>query len=329
MTTTASTLEVGVTFRLEHTPTGLLGLMQQAEDGGFAEGWVFDNHVAAMEPYVLLGMVGAATSRIRLGTCVTNPSSRHPTVTASALSTLDAVTSGRVQLGIGRGDSAVRLIGDRPASIAALEQSIADIRSLTAGGTADFNGTPVSLPWATPRDIPVWVAGYGPAVLDLAARVADGVILQIGDPEIVSFMVSYVRQRERAAGRPPGTCRVMVAVPAHVGHVDDGVAHTGWYPKFLRHHFEVAARRWADAAPGLADAYLTDGNGEVDRNLVVRSCFVGPPDDHLERIEELRRLGVDNVNLYLVDSRHGETIRAYAEAVLPQVPGLLPAGAAR
>ncbi len=303
--------------------------MQQAEEGGFADGWVFDNHIAAMEPYVLLGIIGAATSRIRLGTCVTNPSSRHPTVTASALSTLDAVTCGRVQLGIGRGDSAVRLMGDRPASIPDLERSIADIRSLTSGGTVEVNGTAVRLPWAEPRTIPVWIAGYGPAVLDLAARVGDGVILQIGDPEIVQVLVSYVRDREIAAGRPPGSCRVMVAVPAHVGAIDDGVAHTKWYPAFLRHHLEIAAPRWAAVAPGWAGAYLTDGAGEVDRDLVIRSCLVGSPDEHVERIEQLRSLGVDNINLYLVDSQHSETIQVYATTVMPNLAGLTPAGTVR
>jgi alkanesulfonate monooxygenase SsuD/methylene tetrahydromethanopterin reductase-like flavin-dependent oxidoreductase (luciferase family) len=325
----ASPIELGVTFRLEHEPATLIGLMQQAEEAGFADGWVFDNHIAAMEPYVLLGMIGAATSRIRLGTCVTNPTSRHPTVTASALSTLDAVAHGRVQLGIGRGDSAVRLMGDQPATILDLERSVAAIRSLTSGGTVRLNGTAVSLPWAHPQTMPLWIAGYGPAVLDLAARVADGVILQIGDPDIVQMLVSYVRERELAAGRLAGSCSVMVAVPAHVGDIDDGIAHKKWYPAFLRHHLAVAAPRWAAVAPGWAGAYLTDGAGEVHRDLVIRSCLVGSPDEHVERIEQLRCLGVDNINLYLVDSQHSETIKAYATSVMPNLAGLRPAGAVR
>jgi alkanesulfonate monooxygenase SsuD/methylene tetrahydromethanopterin reductase-like flavin-dependent oxidoreductase (luciferase family) len=91
---------------------------------------------------------------------------------------------------------------------------------------------------------------------------------------------------------------------------------------FLRHHFEVAAPRWATTAPGLGDAYLRDQNGDIDKELVMRSCLVGSPDDHVKRIDELRALGVENVNLYLVDSGQSQTIRAYAQTVLPQLPGI-------
>ena len=82
----------------------------------------------------------------------------------------------------------------------------------------------------------------------------------------------------------------------HHGDIDAGIAHTNWYPKFLRHHLEVAAPRWAAVAPGWAGAYLTNGTGKVDRDLVIRSCLVGSPDEHLARIEDLRSLGVDNIN---------------------------------
>lgn len=319
MTSSRSRLEFGVTFRLEHSPRELVALMRAAEAAGFDDGWVFDNQIAAMEPYSLLGMVADATDRLRLGTCVTNPASRHPTVTASGLATLNLVSDGRMQLGIGRGDSAVRLIGERPATVAALETSIGMIRTLVAGGSVVVNGVDVAFPWAEPRDLAVWVAGYGPKVLDLAARVADGVILQLGDPNILRLLIGYVREREAAARRPAGSCRVMVTMPAFVGSVEQGVERTSWYPRFLRHHLVEAMAHWSDRAPGIADAYLADETPDNLRELTQRSCLIGSPDDHLDRVEELRGLGVEHVNLYLMDQGQAETIEAYGASILPHV----------
>jgi alkanesulfonate monooxygenase SsuD/methylene tetrahydromethanopterin reductase-like flavin-dependent oxidoreductase (luciferase family) len=293
--------------------------MQSAEGAGFDDGWVFDNHIAAMEPYSLLGVIATATSDLRLGTCVTNPSSRHPTVTASSIATLNALSGGRMLLGIGRGDSAVRLVGQPPASLATLETSIRVIRTLVAGGTAMVDGVDVNLPWVEGYDLPVWVAGYGPKVLDLAARVADGVVLQLGDVQILEVLIGYLRDRERVAGRPPGSCRVMVAMPAHVGDVAEGVELMAWFPRFLRHHFVEATKHWRDQASGLGDAYLAEESEAGLAELTKRSCLIGGPDDHLRRIESLQSLGVDNVNLYLVDRGQKETILEYGANILPHV----------
>jgi alkanesulfonate monooxygenase SsuD/methylene tetrahydromethanopterin reductase-like flavin-dependent oxidoreductase (luciferase family) len=321
MTETTPGLEFGVTFRLEHPPERLSALMQAADAAGFEHGWLFDNPIAAMEPYPLLALCASSTSRIRLGTCVTNPLSRHPSVTASALATLDLISDGRMELGIGRGDSAVRLIGGAPSDLASFEWATTTIRTLVEGGEVDIDGVAVSLPWAQPRRLPVWIAGYGPRIIEIAARIADGVVLQLGDPTLLAILIRHLRECEARAGRPEGAVKVMVALPAHVGDRATGIERTVWYPRFLRHHLETVVRHWADELPrGYAEAYLA-GDSEADlRAEASATCLIGDPADHLERIDALRMLGVDQVNLYLMDGGQDEVIAAYAADILPVVP---------
>lgn len=313
-------LEFGVTFRLEHPPAYLVDLMQAAENARFQHGWLFDNPIAAMEPYTLLALCAAATRRIRLGTCVTNPLSRHPTVTASALATLNLISRGRMDLGIGRGDSAVRLIGGRPSTLETLEWGSDIIRTLVEGGCVEIDGAEVTLPWAAPYPLPMWIAGYGPRVLDLAARTADGVILQTGDPVLLRVLTRYIRAREEAAGRSPGAVKVMVALPAYVGDRAVGIDRTVWFPRFLRHHLDDVVHRWAGELPaGYVERYLADRSDGALRAEADRTCLIGAPGDHVDRILELQAIGVDQLNLYLMDDGQADVIHAYGQEIIPAV----------
>jgi alkanesulfonate monooxygenase SsuD/methylene tetrahydromethanopterin reductase-like flavin-dependent oxidoreductase (luciferase family) len=119
------------------------------------------------------------TQQMRFGTCVTNPATRDPTVTASTLATLNLLSGGRMDLGIGRGDSAQRVLNRKPTTVAALREATVLIKELASGRAAQIEGNEVRLPWAQPYEVPAWVAAYGPKVLNLAGQVADGVILQL------------------------------------------------------------------------------------------------------------------------------------------------------
>src|SRR5262249_54882194 len=153
-----------------------------------------------LEPYPLLTMMALNTTRMRLGTCVTNPAVRDPTVTASALATLNLISGGRMDLGIGRGDSSRRVLGKRPTTLADLDATVRDIRRLAAGDTVDYDGEPIQLSWAR-GTLPVWIAGYGPKALQLTGRIADGVILQLADPAIIKWSLGFLREGALAAGR--------------------------------------------------------------------------------------------------------------------------------
>src|SRR6266540_3210091 len=107
-------LEFAITFKPDMPPERIVHLTKQAEHNGFAYGWIFDSHVLWQEPYPLLTLMAANTEEMRLGTCVTNPAVRDWTVTASLLATIDRISGGRMDLGIGRGDSSRRVMGKRP-----------------------------------------------------------------------------------------------------------------------------------------------------------------------------------------------------------------------
>ena len=122
-----------------------------------------------------------------------------------------------MDLGIGRGDSARRVLGKPPITMANTEEAIRVIRTLVAGGTVEYEGTELHFPWTQRLDAPVWVAGYGPMALAMTGRVADGLILQLADPDLIRWFVGQVREAAAAAGRDPASIRVQAAAPAHVG----------------------------------------------------------------------------------------------------------------
>ena len=98
--------------------------IRQAENAGFSYGWVFDSHILWQDPYPLLTLMAVNTRQMRFGTCVTNPIVRDPTVTASLLGTLNQISGGRFDCGIGRGDSSRRVMGKKPSTLGNLEQAV-------------------------------------------------------------------------------------------------------------------------------------------------------------------------------------------------------------
>src|SRR5499427_3884468 len=208
-------MQFGITLKPDISIERIVGLSRQAEKAGFEYGWIFDSHVLWMEPYPLLTLMAANTKHMRLGTCVTNPATRDLTVTASLFATLNLISGGRMELGIGRGDSSRRVLGKKPVSWSQLENAIKELRDLMSGKEVQHDGQPTRLGWAndSPR---VWVAGYGPKVLHMAGRVADGIILQFADPDLIDWCMGFVREGARAAGRDIGQIEVMSAAPVWV-----------------------------------------------------------------------------------------------------------------
>src|SRR5258708_16514841 len=210
-------MEFGFTLKPDHWLEGVISVTKLAEQAGFTHGWVFDSHVLWKEPYVLLTLMAQNSERLRLGTCVTNPATREPSVTASALAVLQILSRGRMDLGIGRGDSARRVLGKKPTTLDDLAEATVAIRELCEGRTVSYDGTDLTLDWAEKYDLPVWVAGYGPKALAMTGRIADGAIIQIADPSLVRWCVGLLADGARAAKRHPADLKVMVAAPAPVG----------------------------------------------------------------------------------------------------------------
>jgi 5,10-methylenetetrahydromethanopterin reductase len=208
---------------------------RSAEELGFDWFGVSDTHLLTQETYATLGAVGGATDRIDLGPTVTNPVTRHPSVTASAVATVAQHTGERAVLGISTGDSAVFTIGERPARLAELEATVRACKALWRGETATYDGEELEMAWlredVSPSateppesgpvegvDVPVAVAAEGPNSLELAGRVADRVVVGLGKlPEVVDASLDAVERGARAAGRDPAAVETWLYLHANVG----------------------------------------------------------------------------------------------------------------
>ena len=328
-------MQFGFTLKPEHSLERTLALTRQAEAAGFEYGWLFDSHVLWRDPYPLLTLMAGVTERMRLGTCVTNPGTREPTVTASVLATLDEISGGRMDLGIGRGDSARRVLGKPPITMANTEEAIRVIRALVAGETIEYEGTELSFPWTTGWTLPVWVAGYGPMALAMTGRVADGLILQLGDPDLIRWLVGQVREAAAAAGRDPAAIRVQAAAPAHVGDIALGRERTRWFPALVSNHVVDLVNKYPrEQLPEALTGYISDRSGYdyhhhaevgsanasfVGDDVTDRFCILGGVDDHVAKLRELAAAGVDQFNLYLMNGDEEAQLEAYGRDVIPAV----------
>jgi probable F420-dependent oxidoreductase len=333
-------MDFGFTLKPENTLERTVALTRQAEAAGFTSGWLFDSHVLWRDPYPLLTLMAQATTTLRLGTCVTNPATREPSVTASLLATLDELSGGRMDLGIGRGDSARRVLGKPPTTMATLEEAINVIRTLVAGKAIEFEGTELQFPWTRGWDLPVWVAGYGPMALAMTGRVADGVILQLADPDLIDWFVGQIREAERAAGREAGSVRVQAAAPAHVGDLADCRERTRWFPALVSNHVVDLVNKYPrEQLPESLTGYVRDRTGYdylhhaevgssnaqfVTDDIVDRFCLVGSVDAHIERLRALAEAGVDQFNLYLMNGDEEEQLEIYGSQVIPALRDVAP-----
>ena len=326
-------MKFGFTLKPDHTIERTLALARQAEAAGFEHGWLFDSHVLWRDPYPLLTLMAGATEGMRLGTCVTNPGTREPTVTASALATLDEISGGRMDLGIGRGDSARRVLGKPPITLAHTEEAIRVIRALVAGETIEYEGTALVFPWTRGWTLPVWVAGYGPMAIAMTGRVADGIILQLADPDLVRWFVGQLREAAVAAGRPADAVKVQAAAPAHVAPRDVGRDRTRWFPALVSNHVVDLVNKYPrEELPEALTGYITDRTGYdyhhhaevgssnaafVGDDVTDRFCVLGGADEQIAKLRELADAGVDQFNLYLMNGDEEAQIEAYGSSFIP------------
>jgi probable F420-dependent oxidoreductase len=334
-------LSFGVTILPDPPWQRLVELMRLAEEHGFDYGWTYDSHVLWQEPFPLLTLAAANTSRLKLGLNVTNPGTREPTVTASAFATLQDVSGGRMIVGIGRGDSARRVIGQKPTTVAELERAVTMMRDLMNGRPVVWNDVEIELKWAKGEpEIPVYVAGYGPRVLSVAGRCADGVIIQLADPEIVEWIVGQVRQAAEEAGRDPASVGVMACAPVVVG--EDRTAaceQVRWFPAMVSNHvFDVISKHDPAVLPRALWEYVESWSREqydyaehsrvgakhgefVSDETCERFCILGTPEQHVEKLRRLEAAGVTQWNIYLMTEGQERTLGAYGRDVIPALAG--------
>jgi probable F420-dependent oxidoreductase len=327
-------LSFGVTFMADPPVSEIVGRTVLAEENGFSHAWLWDSHVLWEEVYPVFTLMAERTKTIHIGPCVTNPVTRDPTVTAAAMATLNEISGGRMELGIGRGDSAQRVLGRGPVTVAALEQACQEIRDLAEGREVDLDGTPVQLKWSEGHPLPVWVAAYGPQALRCAGRVADGRIMQLADPFIIEWALRYLHEGAEQAGRDPADLKVMVAAPAYVSadlaHAREQVR---WFPALVSNHVVDLVKRYHDAElPAELTEYIaarerydyshhgragSDNAEFVSDDVVDRFCVLGSPEQVRARLSQLQDLGVQQFNIYSMVDDPRALISDFGRDIIP------------
>jgi probable F420-dependent oxidoreductase len=331
-------MDIGVVLQCTPPASRVIDLARRAETYGFTYVWTFDSHILWEEPYVIYSKILDETRKVIVGPMVTNPATRDITVTASVFATLNEMYGNRTVIGIGRGDSAVRVTNGKPVTVAELRQSVLDIKGLVNGDAIEYKGNHIRLPWAQQSRTDVWVAAYGPKVLALTGEVGDGFILQLADPSIAEWTIKAVRDAAAAAGRNPDDVYICVAAPAYV---TDDIAHARdqlrWFGGMVGNHVADIVARYGEnggAVPEALTEYIKNrqgydynehgraGNTHADfvpDDIVDRFCIIGPVEEHIRRLEELKALGVNQFALYLQHDDKDHTMAEYGEKIIPAV----------
>jgi probable F420-dependent oxidoreductase len=334
-------MDFGLVLQPDPPPWRLVAMAKRAEEYGFSHVWTFDSHLLWMEPYVIYSQILAETRRITVGPLVTNPATRDWTVTASVFATLNEMYGNRTICGIGRGDSAVRVLNGKPSTVKEMREAAQVIRELANCRPATVNGSELRFPWATSSRLDVWIAAYGPMALTAAGEVGDGFILQLADLEIAGWMIEFVRNAAAAAGRDPAAIKFCVAAPAYVTDgspdaLDHAREQCRWFGGMVGNHIADIVKRYG--ADGTVPQALTDyiaGREGYDYNehgragsshtafvpdeIIDRFCLLGSVEEHVAKLEALRELGVDQFGLYLQHDNKDETLAAYGDHVIPLV----------
>jgi len=330
-------LSFGVTVLPDPPYQRLVELLALAESHGFEYGWTYDSHVLWQESFPLLTLAAQATKTMKLGHCVTNPGTREPTVLASGYATIHDISNGRMVMGIGRGDSAVRYINQQPVRVAEFERRIAMIKNFMNGREVNWNDKDLQLKWVRPElpEIPMWVAGYGPKALAVAGRVGDGVIIQLADPQIIQWIMETARAAAVEAGRDPAQLKCIVSAPSHIS---DDIADTRdqvrWFPAMVSNHVMDLVERYgfeSEIPQALTDyvkarrfydynehSRVGAKHGEfVTDEICDRFCVLGSPEQATAKLKELESIGVDQFNIYLMTQGQEEVLKAYGDSIIP------------
>jgi probable F420-dependent oxidoreductase len=328
-------MDFGVVLQTNPPASRTVALAKLAEQHGFSHVWTFDSHILWQEPYVIYSQILAETRRVKVGPFVTNPATRDWTVTASVFATLNEMYGNRTVVGIGRGDSAVRVTNGKPTTLAELRESIHVIRELGNSREVEYQGSTLRFPWSVGSELEVWVAAYGPLALKLTGEVGDGFILQLADVDIAKWMIKTVRDSAEKAGRDPDSITFCVAAPNYIGEDWDHMRNQcRWFGGMVGNHVaDIVAKYGKDGTvPKALTDYIENREGYdynqhgksgnthaefVPDEIVDRFCVLGTAKDHLEKLEELRSIGVHQFAGYLQHDNKEETLRVYGETIIP------------
>lgn len=295
--------------------------------------WLIDSQLAMKDVFAGLYVAAAATSRMQLGTGVTNPLTRHPTVTANAIAALSELSSGRALLGLGAGDSAVYGLGWKPARVAQVEETLGFFRSVLNGGAGVLDGRTYELPHLS-SPVPLWLAASQRRMCTLAGRLCDGVILMgPADAGHVRRQVEWVESGLEEAGRRRSEIEISLMTTMSARDDDPQAAVDD-----VRSWASTEARLIADFAefPSDLEPFRAEilraketydysehlsthaGHQSVISDELTRTLAVAGTTSHCaERVRALLGAGIDGCIFPLLGGGRLERLRVIRDAVLP------------
>jgi 5,10-methylenetetrahydromethanopterin reductase len=315
-------------------------LARLAEDSGFTMAWVGDSQLIFKNAYVAMTLAAKATSSIQLGPGVTPAVTRHISEIANAISGINEVSGGRAVLGLGVGDSSVRPVGIKPATIDELKEQLLTIRALCSGEEVTYQGRAIHMRPFNTR-VPIFISASQPKMLRLAGEVADGVIL-LGavDRSLTEWQLKFVEEGARQAGRSLGEVFVDLYVGISVTtDIEEGRQAVRAYATSQARWFS----RWKELPDvlkpferELQEAYQAydfyhhvsrhaEHNQLISDELVDLIAVVGPGDECARRIGELADLKIDRISFLNVPGGRESHVKQWAQEVLPLLSGKLSA----
>ena len=337
-------MEFGIAFKGDLSMARTIALCRQAEVAGFDYVWFFDSHILWSDPYTRTAVCMDHTERLRFGPLVTNPKVRDWSVSASMWATLLEIGDGRFDLGVGRGDSSMRVMGKKPAKIAETIEYCDAMRELVRGNTVQYAECPepVYLEWTSGWDLPIWIAAYGPKALRMAGEHGDGLVIQLSDPGLCEWLSGQALSARGESARAADDYRVLSCAPVWLGDKAEGVEQTKWFPALVGNHIadivekygadtdlvpesmtSYVERRRGSGAGGEGYNYRQHGEVESDNTYYITDditesfCLLGEASDHIERLEKLQAAGVTQFTIYLTGGEEERHVAEYGDHVIP------------
>jgi len=343
------------------SPRGSARAAKQLEDAGWAGFQVVDSQNLSGDPYVALAMAATATTKLGLATGVTNTVTRHASVTACSIASVQRISGGRAFLGIGRGDSALAHLGRGPARLDSFARYLRHLGIYLRGESVPFDEIDIPIAIAPPMSeleladapaasqigwladggsvVPIEVAASGPRVIAIAASHADRLMFALGADEArLSWGIALAKEARTKAGLDPEG----IAFGAYVNaacHDDIAVARNlvrGGLTTFARFNVMhgTAAGPVSDSDRSvlrdLHESYdmraHTRGDsrqaGVLTESFIDRFAVVGPPSRVTERLQGLAALGLDKI--VLTGAMRGVSESDAADAKRMMETGVLP-----
>ncbi len=313
------------------------------EDSGGDGLGVADTQNLAGDPYAALSLAAHTTNHLGLRTVVTNPITRHPAVTASAIMTVQVESAGRAVLGIGRGDSSLAYLGRKPASLAQFQAYLQQVQGYLRGEEVTLSGYASRIEWIRPTGlpkVPVDVAATGPKMIEIGAQLADWVTLSLGaQPERLRWGMETARQARLRAGLDPAglSLGAYLNVVVHPNRERARALARGWTSSLARFSGMLKGDAMQSLAPEsrsvvekISAQYDMSHHGhqEGKHTALLTDAFLesfaiaGPSSYCIERLQELIALGLER--LVIVGPGRGtdpdelkQTERHFFQEVLP------------